>query len=415
MVVKATLLGMRITEVPTTLAPDGRSRRRTCAPGATAGATCASCCCSARAGCSCIRARLLMLVGLVAGAWLLPGPRQVGGVVLDVHTLVYAAAAVLIGFQSIAFAVFTKVFAVTEGLLPEDPRLQRLFSIITLEVGLVVGAAFLLAGLVASIWALSSWGAHSFGTLDPSQMLRIIIPGALALALGCQIILTSFFLQRAGARAPAREHSRRRRRVRCAARPLSRQRLAARTRSSSDSMRSAAAARSATTWSALGAPLASVAAPWPVRTSSVVAPSARPSATSLAMSPTTKPAAASKPSSAAARRASAGARLAAAAGLVRVVRADVDAVELDALGAQHLGQPLVDLGQPRGVEEAAPDPALVGDHDQAEAASRPAGAGRRPRPGSARPGPDRRGSSSRRSGCRRDRAATKRRWLTPAD
>jgi glycosyltransferase involved in cell wall biosynthesis len=194
MVVKATLLGMRISEVPTTLAPDGRSRRphlRTW-----------------RDGWRHLRflmlfsprwlflypGALLMLLGILAGAWILPGPRRVGGVVLDVHTLTYAAAAVLIGFQSIAFAVFTKVFAITEGLLPEDPRMNRIFSVVTLEVGLVVGVAFLIAGLIASIWALSSWGSHSFGTLDPSQMLRVIIPGALALALGCQIILTSFFL-----------------------------------------------------------------------------------------------------------------------------------------------------------------------------------------------------------------------------
>jgi glycosyltransferase involved in cell wall biosynthesis len=212
MVVKATLLGMRISEVPTTLAPDGRSRRphlRTW-----------------RDGWRHLRflmlfsprwlflypGALLMLAGIAAGAWLLPGPRQVGGVVLDVHTLTYAAAAVLIGFQSIAFGVFTKVFAITEGLLPEDPRLQRLFSVITLEVGLLVGAAFLLAGLVASIWALSSWGEGSFGELDPEKMLRIIIPAALALALGCQIILTSFFLsvlglgrQRGQGREPSAE------------------------------------------------------------------------------------------------------------------------------------------------------------------------------------------------------------------
>jgi hypothetical protein len=137
---------------------------------------------------------LLMLAGIVAGALILPGPRTIGGISFDVHTLTYAAAAVLIGFQSVAFAVFTKVFAITEGLLPEDPRFHRLFQTITLEVGLVVGAGFLLAGLAASIWALSSWGAGSFGELDPEKMLRIIVPAALALALGCQIILTSFFL-----------------------------------------------------------------------------------------------------------------------------------------------------------------------------------------------------------------------------
>jgi len=106
----------------------------------------------------------------------------------------YAAAAVLIGFQSIAFAVFSKVFAINEGLLPEDPRFHKLFSTITLEVGLLVGFAFVAAGLAGSIWALSDWGAASFGELDPRQMLRLIIPATLALALGCQIVLTSFFL-----------------------------------------------------------------------------------------------------------------------------------------------------------------------------------------------------------------------------
>ena len=130
------------------------------------------------------------------------------GVGFDVHTLTYAAAAVLIGFQSIAFAVFSKVFAINEGLLPEDPRFHRLFSTITLEVGLLVGAGVRRGrsrGL--RLGALRLGGALSFGELDPSQMLRIIIPATLALALGCQIVLTSFFLsvlglgrQRRGAR-----------------------------------------------------------------------------------------------------------------------------------------------------------------------------------------------------------------------
>ena len=139
MVVKATLLGLRITEVPTTLSPDGRSRPPHLR--------------SWRDGWRHLRflllfsprwlflypGALLMLVGLAVGAWILPGPRTIGGVSFDVHTLTYAAAAVLIGFQSIAFAVFTKVFAINEGLLPEDPRFHKLFTTITLEVGLLVG------------------------------------------------------------------------------------------------------------------------------------------------------------------------------------------------------------------------------------------------------------------------------------
>jgi hypothetical protein len=79
-------------------------------------------------------------------------------------------------------------------LLPEDRRLERLLGWVTLEVGLVVGALLLLFGLGASLYALSDWGAHAFGALDPFRVLRVIIPAGTALVLGCQIILASFFL-----------------------------------------------------------------------------------------------------------------------------------------------------------------------------------------------------------------------------
>jgi len=194
MVVKATLRKMRITEVPTPLSPDGRLRpphlRRW------------------SDGWRHVRFMLLysprwlflypgmalMLLGLIAGLWLLPGKRVIGGVGLDVHTLSYAAMAIVIGFQAIAFAVCTKVFAISEGLLPEDPRLTRLFRYITLESGLVVGAALLFVGLAGSLYAVGAWGARSFGGLDPKTTLRIVIPAVTALTLGCQIILSSFFL-----------------------------------------------------------------------------------------------------------------------------------------------------------------------------------------------------------------------------
>jgi glycosyltransferase involved in cell wall biosynthesis len=194
MVVKATLLGMRITEVPITLYPDGRGRESHLR--------------TFRDGWRHLRFLLLysprwlffypgvalLLTGLLLGAWILPAPRTVGGVTLDVHSLAYAAAAVLLGYQSIAFAIFTKVFAIQEGLLAEDPRLNRLFRYVTLETGLAVGFSLVLIGLGGSIWALGDWGARSFGELDPRRMLRIIIPASLALTLGLQIVLSSFFL-----------------------------------------------------------------------------------------------------------------------------------------------------------------------------------------------------------------------------
>ena len=133
-------------------------------------------------------------------AWLLPGPRQVGATIIDVHTLLYAAAAILIGYQSVVFSVLTKVFAIQEGLLPEDPRLNRLFRTITLETGLLVGAALLGAGLLGSILAVGQWSTSSFGPLPPEIGLRRVIPSALAMVLGCETILASSFLSVLGLR-----------------------------------------------------------------------------------------------------------------------------------------------------------------------------------------------------------------------
>jgi len=200
MVVKATLHKLRIAEVPVTLSPDGRSRRPHLR--------------SWRDGWRHLRFLLLysprwlflypgaalMLLGLIVGLWLLPGPRAIGGAIFDVHTLLYAALAIVIGFQAITFAVFAKIFAISEGLLPEDPRLNRLFRFITLEVGLMVGTALLVAGLGGSLYAVGAWRARSFGPLDPTETLRIIIPAVTSLTLGCQIILSSFFLSVLGMR-----------------------------------------------------------------------------------------------------------------------------------------------------------------------------------------------------------------------
>ncbi len=194
MVVKASLFGLRITEVPTTLSHDGRStppHLRTW-----------------RDGWRHLRfmmlysprwlflypGALLMLLGTLIGIWLLPGPQIIGGVGFDIHTLLFAAMAVLLGFQAINFAAFTKVFAVTEGLLPADDRVNRLFRTITLEVGLAIGGALIAVGLAVSVGALWYWSARHFGPLDPAKTLRLVIPGVVSLTLGVQIVLSSFFL-----------------------------------------------------------------------------------------------------------------------------------------------------------------------------------------------------------------------------
>jgi glycosyltransferase involved in cell wall biosynthesis len=194
MIVKASTFGLRITEIPTTLSPDGRGR----APHLN----------TWRDGWRHLRFLLLysprwlflypgvalLALGTVLGVLLVRGPLVIGSVTFDVSTLLFAAMAILSGFQSVIFAVFTKVFAISEGLLPEDPRLSRAFRYVTLETGLAVGAVLVLAGGGAWILGLANWRMHHFGPLDPEQTLRIVIPGVVCFTLGFQIILSSFFL-----------------------------------------------------------------------------------------------------------------------------------------------------------------------------------------------------------------------------
>ena len=194
MVVKATLYKLRIAEIPTTLSPDGRDR----APHLR----------TWRDGWRYLRfmliysprwlffypGALLLVLGIAVCAWLLPGPRVVGTTTFDYHTLLAGAMIVLIGFESMTFAVFSKMFATTERLLPEDPRLTRWYKYITLEVGLIAGALLILGGAGLWIFGLEYWRSQQFGPLDPEKTLRIVIPAFLSVTMGVQVVLSSFFM-----------------------------------------------------------------------------------------------------------------------------------------------------------------------------------------------------------------------------
>jgi glycosyltransferase involved in cell wall biosynthesis len=200
MVIKATMLGMRIAEVPTILTHDGRTHPPHLRP--------------YRDGWRHLRFMLmysprwlflypgflLILLGVAGCALLLPGPFIIHGIGFDVHTLLYAFVAVLLGFQLVAFALFTKVFAISEGLLPEDPRLNRVFRHITLETGLAAGGLLIALGLGGSIFAVTGWARESFGALDAGHILRIVMPSVFSLTLGVQIVFSSFFLSILGLR-----------------------------------------------------------------------------------------------------------------------------------------------------------------------------------------------------------------------
>ncbi|NYF92009.1 glycosyltransferase family 2 protein [Tunturiibacter empetritectus] len=198
MVVKSSLAGLRMTEVPTTLSPDGRSRPPHLR--------------SWRDGWRHLRFLLLFsprwlflipgvvtfFVGILLSLWLIPGPQTVGRWTFDVDTLTYALGLVLIGAHISVFAVSARVFGTQEGFLPPNPEFERIFNYINLEVGLLFGAALLLVGLGILGYAIHIWHGAGFGNLSPQRMLRLTLPSATCFMLGVEAIFGSFFLSLLG-------------------------------------------------------------------------------------------------------------------------------------------------------------------------------------------------------------------------
>jgi glycosyltransferase involved in cell wall biosynthesis len=194
MIIKSSLFRARIAEVPITLHPDGRKAHPPHLK-------------TFRDGWSTLRffllscprwlffypGAILILLGLLGYAIAMPGV-TIGGVTFDAHTLLVATLCLLCGCQSIAFALSAKAFAISEGLLPEDPRLKQLLKILNLERALLGGGAALLIGLGLLAVAVGKWWAVSFGHLDYAHTMRWVIPGVALSALGFQMILSRCFI-----------------------------------------------------------------------------------------------------------------------------------------------------------------------------------------------------------------------------
>jgi len=194
MVIKATLQGMRIGEVPIVLRKDGRSRPPHLRPW--------------RDGWRHLRFMLLFSprwlflfpgaamfgVGALLSALLVRGPLQIGRVGLDVHSLLVGGFLMLVGYQVVVFAVFTKVFAVREGLHPPHKQLTGLFRYVNLEVGLIAGALLAVGGFIPLAAAAWHWETVGFGALEVRDTMRLVIPAVVSMTLGVQTIFASFFL-----------------------------------------------------------------------------------------------------------------------------------------------------------------------------------------------------------------------------
>jgi hypothetical protein len=198
MVVRSALNGLRMTEVPTTLSPDGRSR----APHLR----------TWRDGWRHLRfllalsprwllfypALAMLAVGLVGLALLSVATIEIGAVSFSVHTMLACATLVILGLQTGGIALVSRAYATKQRLLPPSPRFEQWLERVTLERGLLLGAASVVLGLVAFIYALGAWGAQGFGELDPVVTMRWPIIGMVLIVGGAQVAVVAFAISLTG-------------------------------------------------------------------------------------------------------------------------------------------------------------------------------------------------------------------------
>jgi hypothetical protein len=194
-VVKSTLGGLRVSEVPTTLRKDGRSRPPHLR--------------SWRDGWRHLRFLLIFsprwlflipgavafLLGFLGTLFIAAGPIVFGAIGFDVSSQVYLAALTVVGYQAVIFAILTKIYAQHEGFnIPRSRNFDRLERRISLESGALFGLALFLIGLAIAIGQLVTWFASGLGSLDPSTTVRIAVLAALFMMLGSQTIMAGMFL-----------------------------------------------------------------------------------------------------------------------------------------------------------------------------------------------------------------------------
>jgi glycosyltransferase involved in cell wall biosynthesis len=202
MIVKATLAGWRIAEVPTTLSPSGRSRRPHLR--------------SWRDGWRHLRLLLMMsprwlmlypgifliAIGVAAQIAIARGPIVVSGIGFDIHTMLYAGSAVILGVQLVLFSVLARAIGVLKNVLPMRPTFARLLSVFTLERGIVLGLFLGALGLGLAVYSVTTWAQAHLAALDPTVVMRVAIPSVTLILTGVEIVFSSFLLKFIDVHAP---------------------------------------------------------------------------------------------------------------------------------------------------------------------------------------------------------------------
>jgi len=195
MIVKATLAGWRIAEVPTTLSPTGRSRRPHLR--------------SWRDGWRHLRFLLMMsprwlmlypgtcliAIGVATQIAIAHGPIVVSGIGFDIHTMLYAGGAVILGVQLVLFSVLARAIGVLKNVLPMRPAFSRFLSVFTLERGILLGLLLGAGGLGVAVYSVTTWAQAHLAALEPTVVMRVAIPSVTLMLIGTEIIFSSFLLK----------------------------------------------------------------------------------------------------------------------------------------------------------------------------------------------------------------------------
>jgi glycosyltransferase involved in cell wall biosynthesis len=194
MVVKAVLAKLPIASVPIVLHPDGRSRPPHLR--------------SWRDGWRHLRFLLMMsprwllfypglallALGTLLSALIFVRPINLGGIGLDIHTMLYAAGAGILGLQLVLFALLTRAVGVLKRVLPTTPAFTRFLAAFSLEKGIILGLVVFLAGLAFAAYSVALWSDAGLARLEPREIMRIVIPSVTLLVAGAEVMFASFIL-----------------------------------------------------------------------------------------------------------------------------------------------------------------------------------------------------------------------------
>ena len=193
MIVKSKLNGLKITEVPTILSPDGRTRPPHLNTWQDGWRHLRFLLLYSPNWLFLIPGLVLLCIGFILSVLLLIKPLEINSITLDVHSLLYSSSFIIIGFQFVLFYALTKIYAVENDLLPKSNRYNKLFKFLNLEKGLIIGGLIIIIGVILTVTSINIWGQSNFLQMEPTKLLRYVIPAIVSLQLGTQIVLFSLF------------------------------------------------------------------------------------------------------------------------------------------------------------------------------------------------------------------------------